>query len=88
MSPLAIGQARRKAAERGPRVRFEVADALNLRQLGWTFDTVIDSALFHVFDDAQRHPPALSATSGSRCLTDGTWRKVMVSAGRSAAFPR
>jgi SAM-dependent methyltransferase len=33
---------------------FEVADALNLGDLGLTFDTVIDSGLFHVFDDASR----------------------------------
>jgi SAM-dependent methyltransferase len=54
VSPLAIGQARAKAAERGLSARFEVADALNLGQLGMTFDTVIDSGLFHVFDDEGR----------------------------------
>ena len=53
-SPRAIGQARRKAEERGLSARFEVADALSLGQLGWMFDTVIDSGLFHVFDDEQR----------------------------------
>ena len=54
ISPAAIEQARRKAAERGLTVRFEVADALNLGQLGLTFDTVIDSGLFHTFDDDGR----------------------------------
>jgi cyclopropane fatty-acyl-phospholipid synthase-like methyltransferase len=54
ISPSAIDQARRKAAERGLTVRFEVADALNLGQLGLTFDTVIDSGLFHTFDDDAR----------------------------------
>jgi SAM-dependent methyltransferase len=54
VSPRAIGQARRKAAGRGLRARFEVADTLSLEQFGWTFDTVIDSGLFHVFDDEQR----------------------------------
>ncbi len=54
ISPRAIGQARRKAAERGLAVRFEVGDALSLDELGLTFDTVIDSGLFHVFDDADR----------------------------------
>ena len=34
--------------------RFEVADALNLAELGLAFDTVIDSGLFHVFDDENR----------------------------------
>ena len=54
ISPAAIGQARGKAAERGVRARFEIADALRLGQLGLTFDTVIDSGLFHVFDDDRR----------------------------------
>jgi cyclopropane fatty-acyl-phospholipid synthase-like methyltransferase len=54
VSPRAIEQARRKADERGLTVRFEVADALSLGELGLTFDTVIDSGLFHVFDDTGR----------------------------------
>ncbi|MEA2533813.1 MAG: hypothetical protein QOJ93_1624 [Actinomycetota bacterium] len=53
-SPTAIDLARSKAAERGIAVRFLVADALNLGSLGETFDTVIDSGLFHVFDDDDR----------------------------------
>jgi len=54
VSPTAIARARAKASERGLSARFEVADALNLSQLGLTFDTVIDSGLFHVFDDENR----------------------------------
>jgi cyclopropane fatty-acyl-phospholipid synthase-like methyltransferase len=54
VSPRAIERARRKAADRDLAVRFEVADALSLGELGLTFDTVIDSGLFHVFDDADR----------------------------------
>jgi len=54
VSPRAIERARRKAAERGLTVRFEAADALGLGELGLAFDTVIDSGLFHVFDDADR----------------------------------
>jgi len=54
VSPRAIERARRKAGERGLTVRFEVASALSLGELGLTFDTVIDSGLFHVFDDADR----------------------------------
>ena len=34
--------------------RFEVADALKLGELGPGFDTIIDSGLFHVFDDENR----------------------------------
>ena len=54
VSPAAIARARAKAAERDLSARFEVADALSLGQLGMTFDTVIDSGLFHVFDDEGR----------------------------------
>jgi len=36
------------------RARFEVADALRLGELGLGFDTIIDSGLFHVFDDEAR----------------------------------
>jgi SAM-dependent methyltransferase len=54
VSGRAIKQARAKAAERGLDVRFEVADALRLGDLGLTFDTIIDSGVFHVFDDEDR----------------------------------
>jgi len=54
VAPTAIAQARQKAAERGSTARFEVADALDLAQLGLAFDTVIDSGVFHVFDDGDR----------------------------------
>lgn len=54
IATTAIGRARAKAAERSLRVRFEVASALNLADLGATFDTVLDSGLFHVFGDDNR----------------------------------
>jgi cyclopropane fatty-acyl-phospholipid synthase-like methyltransferase len=54
VAPTAIARARRKAAERGSAARFEVADVLDLAQLGLTFDTVVDSGVFHVFDDEDR----------------------------------
>ncbi len=54
VSPRAIERARGKAAARGVRARFEVASALSLGQLAMTFDTVIDSGLFHVFGDEDR----------------------------------
>ncbi len=54
LSPRAIQEARGKAAQRGLTARFEVADALDLGPLGLSPDTVIDSGLFHVFDDDGR----------------------------------
>lgn len=53
-SPTAISLAREKAASRGLTATFTVHDALDLGSLGSRFDTVIDSALFHVFNDAER----------------------------------
>jgi SAM-dependent methyltransferase len=50
----AIRQARRKAADRDLSARFLVWDALRLAELGEQFDTVVDSGLFHVFDDDDR----------------------------------
>jgi cyclopropane fatty-acyl-phospholipid synthase-like methyltransferase len=63
VSPLALEQARAKAAARGVKARFEVADALSLGDLGLSFDTVVDSGLFHVFDDDSRARYVASLTS-------------------------
>jgi cyclopropane fatty-acyl-phospholipid synthase-like methyltransferase len=49
-----INRARQKAAERGVTATFLVMDALALRELPEVFDSVIDSGLFHVFDDEDR----------------------------------
>ncbi len=54
VSPRAIEIARGKAAERDVDANFQVLDALRLDTLGASFDTIIDSGLFHVFDDASR----------------------------------
>ncbi|HMK97914.1 MAG TPA: class I SAM-dependent methyltransferase [Acidimicrobiales bacterium] len=54
VSSRAIEIARRKAAERGVGTSFQVLDALGLVTLGEAFDTIVDSGLFHVFDDACR----------------------------------
>ncbi len=54
VSPRAIEIARRKAVERGVETRFQVLDALRLDALSESFDTVLDSGLFHVFDDGAR----------------------------------
>lgn len=54
LSPRAIEVARRKAAGLGADATFEVLDVLRVETLDRTFDTVIDSGLFHVFDDADR----------------------------------
>jgi cyclopropane fatty-acyl-phospholipid synthase-like methyltransferase len=50
----AIRMARRKAAERGLSVEFQVKDAMTLGDWDQRFATVIDSGLFHVFSDEDR----------------------------------
>ncbi len=50
-----IRRARQKAAERGLAAAFLVRDALTLQGWAERFDGVIDSGLFHVFDDQDRH---------------------------------
>jgi SAM-dependent methyltransferase len=52
-APTAIEQARENAAGKGVDARFDVADAMNLGDEP-TYDTIIDSALFHIFDDTDR----------------------------------
>ncbi len=52
--PKAIERARAKALQRGLAVHFQVGDALKLEVLGRTFETVIDSGLFHTFSDEER----------------------------------
>ena len=54
MSARAIELARAKAAERGSAARFETGDVLRLGDQGLTFDTVLDSGVFHIFDDENR----------------------------------
>ncbi len=54
VSPRAIEIARRKASERGVETSFRVLDARRLDTLGLSFDTIVDSGLFHVFDDDAR----------------------------------
>lgn len=50
----ALQAARDKARQRGLEAEFLVHDALSLDGLGRTFMTVIDSGLFHTFDDDER----------------------------------
>jgi len=98
LSPTAIAKARAKASERGISARFEVADALDLGRLVFTVDTVIDSGVFHVFDDEDRARYVTSLGAAVKpggvvylmCFSDrqpGTWGPRRVSADElRAAF--
>jgi 2-polyprenyl-3-methyl-5-hydroxy-6-metoxy-1,4-benzoquinol methylase len=50
----AIAIAREKANERGLHARFMTWNALELANLGQSFDTVLDCGLFHVLEDPDR----------------------------------
>ena len=50
----AVAAARAKAEARGLQAEFIVHDALALGALGRRFRTVVDSGLFHTFDDDER----------------------------------
>jgi SAM-dependent methyltransferase len=52
-APHAIEHAREIAAEKGVEARFDVADAMNLGDEP-RYDTIVDSALFHIFHDVDR----------------------------------
>jgi SAM-dependent methyltransferase len=56
-APHAVKQARANAADKGVDARFEVADAMKLGSDSpeeHAYQTIVDSALFHIFDDADR----------------------------------
>jgi cyclopropane fatty-acyl-phospholipid synthase-like methyltransferase len=62
-APAAIDKAKAKAQERGLEVNFLLHDAIQLRSLGRTFDTVIDCGLFHTFSDKERRVFAKNLTT-------------------------
>ncbi len=63
-SPVAIAKAKQKALERGVAVTFLVWDAFDLQGLEMSFDTIVDSGLFHIFSDEER-PPFLRSLAGA-----------------------
>jgi SAM-dependent methyltransferase len=54
VAETALAMARAKAADRGLDVEFATADAFDLARLHRTFDTVLDSGVFHAFDADER----------------------------------
>jgi SAM-dependent methyltransferase len=98
VSSRAVEIGRRKAAERGTDASFRVFDALHLDTLGETFDTIVDSGLFHVFDDAARTQYVAAVNAALRpgghlhlmCFSDhqpGSWGPRRVTEGElRAAF--
>jgi SAM-dependent methyltransferase len=67
-APQAVEQARANAEAKGVGARFEVADAMNLGDQP-RYDTIVDSALFHIFDDTDR--PKYVASLRNACQPGG-----------------
>ena len=61
----AVSIARERATARGIDADFIVADALRLDRLSRVFDTVLDCALFHAFDNDERRDYVVSLASGT-----------------------
>ena len=88
-SPAAIEEARRRAAEAGVTVTFDVADATDLSGYEGRFDTVVDSALYHCLDEEgqQAYIAALYRVTrpGARlhlsCFSDGNVNGVIAPMG-------
>lgn len=53
-APTAVRKARAKAKRRGLDAHFQEGSVFELEALGQTFDTVLDSGLFHTLTDEQR----------------------------------
>jgi ubiquinone/menaquinone biosynthesis C-methylase UbiE len=70
VAETALAIAREKAEGRGLDVEFAVADAFQLERLGRTFETVLDSGLFHAFDGDER--PQYAESLASVTEHDGT----------------
>ena len=66
----AVALAQRKKNERGLSARFLTWNALELADLGESFDTVLDCGLFHVFQDPER-PRFVDALRAS--MPVGAW---------------
>lgn len=53
-TPSAIAMAKQRAKQRHLNAKFIIQNVLELSNLHQKFDTLIDSGVFHVFDDEQR----------------------------------
>jgi SAM-dependent methyltransferase len=70
VAETALALARAKADDRGIEAEFATADAFELKRLGRTFATVLDSGLFHSLDGEER--PRYVASVASVTEHDGT----------------
>ena len=66
VAETALAMARAKATEPGLDVEFATADAFHLERLGRTFETVLDSGMFHTCngDERPRYVASLASATG------------------------
>ncbi|NTX62952.1 class I SAM-dependent methyltransferase [Myxococcus sp. CA051A] len=81
----AILRAREAARARGLEVAFHVGNAMELASLGRRFDTLIDSALLHVFEPGDR--PAFAASLASVLRPGGHYHALYFRDGPRAVPP-
>lgn len=79
-SQAAIATAQRNAAQAGVKVDFQVADAVDLVGFDGRFDTVVDSAFYHLFQDDEE--TQLRYARNLHRATKGQARLFMFEAGR------
>ena len=85
MMEPAISRAREQARARGLAVDLNVGNALRLAELGRRFDTIIDSALLHVFEPATR--PTFAASLASVLRPGGRYHALYFREGPRAISP-
>nr|QLH55470.1 hypothetical protein [Myxococcus fulvus] len=81
----AISRARDAASARGLNAEFRVGNALMLASLGQQFDTIIDSALLHVFEPGDR--PVFAASLASVLRPGGRYHALYFREGPRAISP-
>lgn len=85
MMEPAITRARETARARGLQVELRVGNAFELASLGRRFDTIIDSALLHVFEPEDR--PTFVASLASVLRTGGRYHALYFREGPRAVSP-
>ncbi|WP_328391816.1 class I SAM-dependent methyltransferase [Nocardia sp. NBC_00416] len=93
LAPSAVAYARRNAAAKGvPNARFEVVDMVALAESGdnplGAFDTIVDSALFHVFVEAPEARAAYVRTLHELCEPGGHVHILALSDSEAGFGPR
>jgi 2-polyprenyl-3-methyl-5-hydroxy-6-metoxy-1,4-benzoquinol methylase len=85
MMEPAISRAKQEARARGLEVELRVGNAFELAALGRSFDTIIDSALLHVF--APKDRPAFAASLASVLRPGGRYHALYFRDGPRSLTP-